>query len=70
MIFRRTAAIVALSFCVATHANAQFARTEVLAFESEDKTLEETLNGSAGRKLQFAGILRIPKAGQKIRSSC
>ena len=60
-----SAAILVMAITLVQPAYGQFARTEVLTFELEDKTVAETLNGSAGKKIVFAGVLRIPKAGQK-----
>src|SRR4051812_33796789 len=46
-------------------AEAQFARQEVIAFESTTLTASEFLTGKKGTPVTVAGYLRLPKANEK-----
>src|SRR5262249_165826 len=49
----------------APDAKAQFARQEVLAFESAMMPVEDFLPGKKGTPVTLAGYLRLPKANEK-----
>jgi dienelactone hydrolase len=46
-------------------AHAQFARLEAIAFESSAQSPADVLNDVKGTKITLAGILRVPKVGQR-----
>jgi dienelactone hydrolase len=46
-------------------ANAQFARQEVIAFESAMMSAPDFLTGKAGTPVRLAGYLRLPRANEK-----
>ena len=60
---RLTLALVALGACVASSAQAQFVREEILAVESMNVSIAEVLNGQKGTTITLGGLLRLAKPG-------
>ena len=54
-------AVLGMSLLMAADANAQFARQEVVPFESASTSVSEILKGDRGSRITLAGILRAPK---------
>jgi dienelactone hydrolase len=50
---------------LASAANAQFTRQEVIAFESATMSAQDFLTGKAGTPVTLAGYLRLPKSNEK-----
>jgi len=50
---------------LAPEANAQYARQELIAFESETMSVGDFLTGKKGTPVMLAGDLRLPKANEK-----
>src|SRR5262245_27432251 len=65
MLFNRrlTLALAALGACVASSAQAQFVREEILAVESMNVSIAEVLHGQKGTKITLGGLLRLAKPG-------
>jgi dienelactone hydrolase len=60
---RLTLALAALGTCVASTAQAQFVREEILTVESMNVSIAEVLNGQKGTKMTLGGLLRLAKPG-------
>jgi len=65
MLLNRTLALAlaALGACVASSAQAQFVREEILVVESMHVSIAEVLNGQKGSKITLGGLLRLAKPG-------
>lgn len=58
--------VVGTALLAASAAHAQFAKQDYLAIASEDMTQQQFLTGQQGKSITLAGVLRLPKVGEKL----
>jgi dienelactone hydrolase len=58
--------IAGMALLPATAAHAQFVKQDYLAIASEDMSLQQFLTGEKGKPITLAGVLRLPKVGERL----